>query len=131
MAPDATKSSTSTPRRFAAAEIDSTASLPSPASQASIGADGDQAASVIFNPAPRYPPAALAARQTGRVVLRVTVSASGEVLKASVYRTSGISSLDAAALEAVRGWGFRPALQAGVPIEKEIAVPIRFTLAGP
>ena len=85
----------------------SVASLPSPASQAAEGADS--VPSVVHNPAPIYPREAMLARQTGRVLLRVELDTDGSVLAVDVYRSSGVPSLDAAALRAVRRWRFSPA----------------------
>ncbi len=104
----------------------SAASMPSDASRASEGAAG-AVPSPVYNPAPQYPPEALAARQTGRVVLRVEVGPDGTVLSVEVHGTSGIAALDEAAREAVRRWRFSPA--PGHPV-REVAVPVRFTIAG-
>jgi protein TonB len=124
-------SSTSQParRQHTPAEVDSRASPASAASQASSGAEGDQPARIVTNAPPIYPPEALAARLTGRVVLRVTVGIDGRAVRAAVHRSSGIASLDAAALAAVRSWRFAPARRGGVAVERDIAVPVRFTLA--
>ncbi len=101
------------------------AARPSAASEASAGAVGS-APATVFNPAPTYPPEALAARRTGRVVLRVEVGPEGMVVSAEVYRSSGSTSLDNAALEAVRRWRFSPAPGSLI---REVAVPVRFTIA--
>jgi protein TonB len=103
----------------------SDASLPSPGSQASSGANSVPA--VVHNPAPQYPPDALKARQTGRVVLRVKIAADGSVVAASIHRSSGVRSLDRAALETVQRWRFAPAQSSSLPI-RQIAVPIRFLI---
>lgn len=105
--------------------------IPTPTSAASTASDGAESSvpSPVYNPAPRYPPEALAARITGRVILRVEVAADGCVLKASVYRSSGVASLDASALAAVRGWRFTPAARADAR-PREVAVPINFVLEG-
>jgi protein TonB len=63
--------------------------------------------------------------------LRVRVAADGRVLAAEVHSGSGVAELDAAALQAVRGWRFESALQAGSPVEQEIAVPVNFVIAEP
>jgi len=95
-------------------------------------ADVDRPPRPVHNPAPEYPPAALKARQTGRVVLRVRVGADSWVLAAEgSFRQRSDRSLDAAALQAVRGWRFESALQAGSPVEQEIAVPVNFVIAEP
>lgn len=112
-----------------AAELlaEATAAPDSAGSRASEGAE-TAAPSPVYNPAPAYPPDALATRQTGRVVLRVEVAADGRVLQASVHRSSGVAALDAAALTAVRGWRFTPASRANAP-SREVAVPVNFVLA--
>jgi len=115
-------------RRHAAELLTEAPAAPDSAgSQASEGAEA-AAPSPVYNPAPAYPPDALAARQTGRVILRVEVAADGRVLQASVHRSSGVASLDAAALTAVRGWRFTPASRADAP-SREVAVPVNFVLA--
>ena len=105
------------------------ATPPSPDSRKETGAELDRPPRKIFNPAPVYPLEARENGQTGRVVLRVQISAGGEVLRASLYRTSGVPSLDQAALEAVRRWRFTPATRGGVPVTQEVAVPVRFELS--
>lgn len=104
--------------------------IPAPASVASQASDGAESSvpTPVHNPAPPYPPEALAARTTGRVILRVEVAADGCVLRASVYRSSGVSSLDASALATVRQWRFTPASRPDAP-SREVAVPINFVLA--
>lgn len=128
-APEVSVSSEPARRQLAKAEVDTRATPASAASAASFGAEGDQPASILANAPPIYPPDALAARLTGRVILRVTVSVDGHAARAAVHRSSGIASLDAAALTAVRSWRFAPARRGGVAIERDIAVPVRFTLA--
>lgn len=99
-----------------------------PASLASRGAEVDTPPRPVFNPAPAYPPDALAARATGLVELRVRVAADGRVLAAALHRSSGHASLDRAALEAVRQWRFQPAQRDATAVEHEVIVPIRFRL---
>jgi protein TonB len=106
----------------------SVASMPSPASRASDGADS--APAVVYNPAPVYPRQAMLARQTGRVLLRVELARDGSVITASVYRSSGVSSLDQAALEAVRQWRFTPA-KAVSPDRRVIGTYVDFEIDEP
>jgi len=103
-------------------------SYPTPASAASEGAE-NKAPSIVFNPPPAYPAEAIAARQTGRTLLRVAVSADGSVAELSVYRSSGVPALDQAALRAVRGWRFSAA--EGSSALRELLVPVRFVLEEP
>ena len=84
---------------------------------------------VASNRPPAYPAVALQRREEGRVILRVTVSASGSVLALSVARSSGHDSLDAAAVDAVRHWRFVPASRGGVPVEGIAEAPVDFRLS--
>lgn len=100
-------------------------SLPSVASQASQGAES-QSPELVFNPAPQYPAEALAARLTGRVVVRVVLAADGSVAEASVHRSSGSNLLDDAAVSAVRTWRFASAENGAT--SRRLAVPINFVI---
>jgi TonB family protein len=74
---------------------------------------------------PVYPPLALQARIGGIVVLRVLVSEKGAPSEIEVVR-EGRSGLTEAAVRAVRGWTFDPAVKDGVPVRTWISVPIPF-----
>jgi TonB family protein len=74
---------------------------------------------------PVYPPFALQARIGGIVVLRVLVSEKGVPSEIEVTR-EGRSGLTEAAVRAVRGWTFEPAVKDGVPVRTWISVPIPF-----
>jgi periplasmic protein TonB len=80
------------------------------------------------NRAPTYPEIARRRGEEGRVMLRVSVSVDGTPLDVEVSGSSGHSSLDAAALSAVRQWRFIPATQAGRALPALAEVPIRFHL---
>jgi protein TonB len=80
------------------------------------------------NPAPRYPERAVDAGLEGVVTLCVTVGAGGDVESVTVKTSSGSVLLDRAAVQAVRGWRFRPALRAGRAVRSRFEVPIRFRL---
>jgi periplasmic protein TonB len=76
------------------------------------------------NRPPIYPNDAALRHEQGEVVLLIHVSASGASAGADVAITSGVASLDRAALDAVRRWHFRPAMKDGrsVPFD----MPMRF-----
>jgi len=97
-------------------------------SRASHGSEADELPQVVENPAPVYPSDLLAARVEGRVVLRVVVSAAGRVERLSIHQSSGRDAFDRAAMAAVRGWRFKPALLNGTPVEYQVAVPVRFVI---
>ncbi len=62
------------------------------------------------------------------MLLWVTINERGSVANLTLRRSSGFPELDAAALDAVRGWRFRPATRGGVPVSDAIRVPVRFNL---
>lgn len=80
------------------------------------------------NRAPAYPEIALRRHETGRVMLRVSVSAYGRPLEVDVAQSSGYPILDSAALSAVRQWQFIPAMQAGTAVAAIAEVPVRFQI---
>ena len=110
------------------AEVAAALSPASAASQASSGARSTVAIRTLYSPEPEYPADALAARIVGRVVLKVTIDREGHVAQASIHRSSGASSLDAAALAAVRRWQFEPVRRAGIAVATEVAIPVRFRI---
>lgn len=107
-----------------------------PATAAAGGSDpGDDIGSAprysgagLSNAPPRYPHLARRRGQEGRVVLRVEVSADGEAAAVRIQRSSGHRLLDAAAIEAVRGWRFLPAKRAGTSVAGVLDVPVSFKL---
>lgn len=78
------------------------------------------------NLAPVYPAIAMAAHIEGIVILETTIDETGQVVDARILRS--VPALDAAALEAVRQWRYRPALLNGVPIPVIMTVTVRFAL---
>jgi protein TonB len=60
-----------------------------------------------------YPAAAVRDGVEGAVKLKVLVTEGGEVAEVAVVESSGHKRLDVAALEFVRGWQYRPAVQDG------------------
>jgi protein TonB len=60
--------------------------------------------------------------------VHATVAASGECTRADLRRSSGHAILDEAALRAVRGWRFVPALRDGRPVAAGVDIPIVFRL---
>src|SRR5262249_61067450 len=78
---------------------------------------------------PVYPPEAAAARVQGTVVLEATVAPDGAVRDAHVMRS--LPQLDAAALDAVRQWRFKPTMVDGVPRSVVMTVTVSFSLGLP
>ncbi len=77
---------------------------------------------------PVYPRQAQRRGQQGEVLLRVDLSARGEVAAIRIERSSGYRLLDGAAEKAVRGWQFKPALKDGVAVASYVRIPVNFVL---
>lgn len=77
---------------------------------------------------PRYPHLARQRRQQGTVVIEVQLGRSGEQVRRQIMQTSGVASLDEAALAAVKSWQFLPYRENGRPRPSRVRLPIRFTL---
>ncbi|QIL19916.1 TonB family protein [Thermomonas sp. HDW16] len=75
---------------------------------------------------PIYPVGVLKQGVSGTVVLVVDVAEDGSVFAAKVDRSAGNESLDAAALDAVKQWKFKPAMQSGKHVVSQVRVPITF-----
>lgn len=80
---------------------------------------------------PRYPAAAVAGKQSGRVLLKLLVGKDGRVKDAVVEKSVPEGIFDEASLTAARRWTFEPQLQAGKPVEGWVRVPITFELDPP
>lgn len=85
-------------------------------------------AAYLDNPAPAYPPTSRRLGETGLVLLRVRVSATGRAESVTVQNSSGHDRLDRAALDAVRRWKFVPARQGEQAVSADVLVPINFDL---
>ena len=80
---------------------------------------------LLKEPAPVYPPDALAARQSADVKLTIDIGADGKVTKAAVAEGAG-SGFDEAALEAARALEFSPAEVDGHPSPIRIEFVLHF-----
>lgn len=85
-------------------------------------------ADYLNNPPPHYPEQARRRKQQGTVMLDVQVSTAGSPRQVAVGRSSGVQSLDEAALDAVRRWKFIPARRGSEIIEASVRVPVTFRL---
>ena len=72
---------------------------------------------LIEGHAPRYPIESRRRKEQGTVVLRVLIGTDGRIEQMSVSQSSGFDRLDRAALEAARGWRWKPLLRDGEPVE--------------
>jgi protein TonB len=85
-------------------------------------------AAYLNNPPPVYPPLARRQGLSGKVVLRVYVSAAGSAEQVEIRTSSSHALLDQAARNAVLRWRFVPARQGDQPVAAWVLVPITFTL---
>lgn len=85
-------------------------------------------AAYFVNPKPNYPRAARQRGLEGVVRLDLDIDSEGCVTAIALAASSGAESLDRAAIQAVKDWRFRPAMQDGRPIAARVQVPIRFEL---
>ena len=92
---------------------------------------------VVFEGKPRfripptpavYPPRSIELGQQGEVMVRVRLQPDGTAAEIMVWRSSTFPLLDRAALTAVRGWHFLPALRDGRPVAAWVEIPVRFHL---
>jgi len=120
--------STRPPRTMVARFPEFSARIKQPASAAAASAVDVPPRKLPTNPPPPYPPDAVAQRQEGRVLLKVHIDQHGRVEKISVAQSSGVASLDRAALETVRTWRFEPARRGGQAVATVVIVPIRFSI---
>jgi TonB family protein len=85
-----------------------------------------QGATALERRAPEYPRAAVANGVEGKVVVRAYIDPDGSVKQVTLV--SGPKLLSDAAIQAVRSWRFKPALQNGVPIADEQDMNFEFRL---
>lgn len=79
------------------------------------------------SPPPRYPARALRRGETGVVNVRASIGPDGVPTSVSLVSGSGSRDLDRAALDAVKRWRFRPAIEGGRPTVGTVVVPIEFS----
>lgn len=119
----------------AAASAPSAAPQPAPAQQVAIAAKLPKAEVVIDQPSfltppkpPIYPAQARRRNQQGVVLVEVRLDERGGLREMKLLRSSGIESLDEAAMSAVASWRFRPEVQDGEPVPSRVRIPIEFAL---
>jgi protein TonB len=75
---------------------------------------------------PVYPPAAMAARSHGNVLIEATIGTDGRVHDARVLQS--VAVFDQAALDAVRQWEFEPSRVNGEPVAVTMVIIVTFAL---
>jgi periplasmic protein TonB len=98
------------------------------ASVAAASTDDNSDAQVIERRQPEYPSDALQAHEEGEVRLQISIDPLGKVEDVRIAHSSGSNSLDRAAIDAARGWRYRPARRAGEAVTGVVEVPVQFSL---
>ena len=86
-----------------------------------------QAANLVSQQRPVYPPLAKQARISGTVELSAIIGRDGRVQDLKVVK--GHPLLVQAALDAVKNWVYRPTLLNGEPVEVSTTIDVNFTLS--
>ena len=89
--------------------------------------DQVEPAAVLKTVAPEYPFLARSAGKTGVVHVAVIIGVDGVVTEAKVVSSTD-PIFDAAALDAVRQWRYKPAKKGGKPIAMAVTIPVVFQL---
>lgn len=79
-----------------------------PATPAAAASSGSNELVVVSQASPRYPPAALRARESGSVQVEFTVGTDGSVTSARVVSANPPRTFDREALAAIKKWRFQP-----------------------
>ena len=82
----------------------------------------------IVRQAPKYPQRAMQARLEGYVILDVTIAPDGSVTDVSVMESNPPRIFDAAAMNAMRKWKFRPKIVDGQPQSQRAKQKLEFNL---
>lgn len=85
-----------------------------------------EAASIVTQTAPTYPPEARAKLIQGEVLLRAIIDKEGKISEVRVL--SGDDALSPAAVEAVRQWRYKPMLVDGEAREVDTTITVTFSL---
>ena len=100
---------------------------PAAAPASSTTSSGTQQPVLLYKKEPEYTEEARSAKLQGTVVLSTTIGTDGRAGNIQVLKSLGLG-LDEKAMEAVRQWKFRPAMQDGKPIESTHQVEVNFRL---
>ncbi len=87
-----------------------------------------QAAAIIRQVTPMYPPIAKTAHISGTVILHAIIGKDGSVQ--DLQYVSGPPLLMKSALDAVKQWRYKPTLLNGEPVEVDTTISVVFTLGG-
>ncbi len=103
---------------------------------AGCGGGGDEATmpvaaptelAALDTPPPEYPLQLACDGVGGVATLTVTIGTEGKPTQVNLFKGSGSETLDQVAMEAVKGWTFKPATRNGQAVAQTIQVPVNFT----
>ena len=77
---------------------------------------------------PVYPEDALKKGIEGQIIVQVFINSEGRVKETLIMKGIPNSGLDKAAMEAIRGTSFKPALKSNKPIGVWISIPLNFII---
>ncbi|WP_299595235.1 energy transducer TonB [uncultured Microbulbifer sp.] len=112
-------------------ELSQVSSAPAPTKQQSVSEESvlvERPAFASPPGAPAYPELARQRRQQGTVVVEVQLDRTGAQVVRRLLQSSGVDSLDEAALKAVAGWQFLPYRENGQARLSRVRLPIQFSL---
>ena len=92
-----------------------------------VAGGGVSAPALTFQVDPEYSEEARKAKYSGVVVLSIEVDQSGHTRNLRVAKGVGLG-LDEKAIEAVKQWRYKPALQKGKPVDVYFTVVVEFAL---
>ena len=100
---------------------------PAPTSRPMQPTAGRRAAKLLKRVRPKYSPAAIKANIEGIVIVLVRIAPDGLVNQAKLVKGLGYG-LDAAALDAVKKWVFKPAMVDGAPVSSAKRLRVQFVI---
>ena len=80
------------------------------------------------NRRPNYPDGSRRRGEEGVVRVELLIDPTGRVADVRILESSGFSALDAAALQTLREWRFRPAQRGGLPVAGSITTAVHFRI---
>ena len=95
-----------------------------------LGSGNASAPKPIATRVPVYPYSAKKRGEQGLVLVRVRVNEAGRVESSTLYRSSGHTELDDAAVACVWKWNFAPGQSGGRAVESSAVVRVSFRLEG-
>jgi TonB family protein len=82
----------------------------------------------VYAPLPDYPESEGEKVEGGEVLVKAMVSKTGLVMETELLASSGSKLLDQLAVETVRTWRFKPALENQTPVKAEVKLKVKFQL---